>query len=166
MTALVDGFLSPLRVQKDVKPSSQIVKGLPGASFEVTQEISRIVFQVKKSDGGAPCDITFVLPCSMLAPLVGKSISPPTKVSADELSRMLMEHLQEMPVKVTVTLGSSWLSFAEVLDLHADDVLLLNKAIDVPVELKINERPVFWGHPAQCDGQYAVLINSSVQGKK
>ena len=71
-----------------------------------------------------------------------------------------------MPVKVTVTLGSSWLSFAEVLDLNADDVLLLNKALDAPIELKINERPVFWGHPAQCDDQYAVLINGNTQDKK
>ena len=158
MTALVEAFLPLLRPQKDMKPASQIVKGLPSAPFEVTQEISTIVFQVKKPDTEGTQDITFVLPCGILAPLVGKSIPTPPKSSADELSRLLMEHLQEMPVRITATLGSSWLHFAEALALNPDDVLLLDKAVGVPIELRINDRPAFWCHPAQCDGQYAVLI--------
>lgn len=161
MTALVEAFLPLLRVQKEMKPAEQIVQGLPGMPFDVTQEISTIVFQVKKPDAEAAQEITFVLPCHVLAPLVGKAIPAPPKLSADELSRLLLEHLQDMPVNITAVLGSSWLSFTEAIDLNPDDVLLLDKTVDVPVELRINDRPVFWGHPARCDGQYAVLVTAA-----
>jgi flagellar motor switch protein FliM len=165
MTALLEAFLSLLRSQKDMKAVGQIVKGMPAVPFEATQEISAIVFQAKKPDAQTVQEITFVLPCSVLAPLVGKTLTAPPKISAEELSRQIMEHLQEMPITVTAVLGSSWLNFAEALDLNPDDVLLLDKTIDVPVELKINNRPVFWGHAAQSDGQYAVLVTASDDGR-
>lgn len=166
MTALTQAFLSLLRAQKDLKPAAQIVKGLPGSPFEITQEISTIVFQTKKSNTPAAQEITFVLPCSLLAPLVDKSIPLPPKASPEELSRTIMEHLQEMPVSVTVVLGRGALSFTEAVDLNPDDVLLLDKTVDVPIELRIDDRPVFWGHPAQCEGQYAVLVTAAAGAAK
>jgi flagellar motor switch protein FliM len=166
MTALLEAFLPLLRAQKDMKPAAQVVKGWPAVPFETTQEISTIAFQAKKANADTAQEITFVLPCNMLAPLVGKPIPTPPKLSADELSRMLMEHLQEMPVNVTAVLGSSWLSFNEAVDLNPDDVLMLDKTVDVPIELRINDRPVFWGHPAQSEGQYAALLTAAAGAAK
>jgi flagellar motor switch protein FliM len=161
MTALVKAFLPLLGADKDMKPAAQFVKGLPGSPFEAAQEISTVVFQAKKANAETAKEITFVLPCSLLAPLAGKAIAAPPKGSADELPRLIMEHLQEMPVNVTAVLGRSALSFTEAVDLSPDDVLLLDKTVDVPIELRIDDRPVFWGHPAQCEGQYAVLVTAA-----
>jgi flagellar motor switch protein FliM len=166
MTALVEVFLPLLRAEKDVKPTGQIIKGLPGNPFEITQEISTLVFQAKKANAAAAQEITFVLPCSALAPLAGKTLAAPAKGSADETSRLIMEHLQEMPVNVTAVLGRSALSFSEAVDLSPDDVLLLDKTVDVPIELRIDGRPIFWGHPAQCEGQYAVLVTAAANTAK
>ena len=162
MMALVKAFLPLLGADKDMKPAAQIVKGLPGSPFEATQEISTVVFQARKANAEAAQELTFVLPCSALAPLAGKAIAVPPKASADELSRLIMEHLQEMPVNVTAVLGRSALSFTEAVELSPDDVLLLDKVVDVPIELRIDDRPVFWGHPAQSEGQYAVFVTGAV----
>jgi flagellar motor switch protein FliM len=166
MTALVLTFLPPLGADKDMKPAAQFVKGLPGSPFEATQEISTVVFQAKKANSEAAQELTFVLPCSALAPLAGKVIAAPPKVSGDELSRQIMEHLQEMPVNITAVLGRSALSFTEAVELSPDDVLLLDKTTDMPIELRIDDRPVFWGHPAQCEGQYAMLVTSAAKNAK
>ena len=166
MTALVKAFLPPLGIDKDMKPAAQIVKGLPGSPFEATQEISLVAFQAKKANAETAQEITFVLPCSLLAPLVGKTLAAPPKGSADELSRLIMEHLQEMPVNVTAVLGRSALSFTEAVELSPDDVLLLDNTVDVPIELRIDDRPVFWGHPVQNEGQYAVLVTAAAKNAK
>jgi flagellar motor switch protein FliM len=165
MSALVEAFLTLLQAEKDAK-TAQAVKGLPGNPFEVTQEVSTVVFQAKKTNAPAAQELTFVLPCSVLAPLAGKTSTAPAKTSADELSRLIMEHLQEMPVNVTAVLGRGALSFTEAVDLNPDDVLLLDKTVDVPIELRINDRPIFWGHPAQCEGQYAVLVTAATGAAK
>ncbi len=166
MTALVKAFLTLLGVDKDMKPAAQIVKGLPTSPFEAVQEISAVTFKAKKANAETAQEISFVLPCSLLAPLVGKIVAAAPKGSADELSRLIMEHLQEMPVSVTAVLGQSALSFTEAVELSPDDVLLLDKTVDVPVELRIDGRPVFWGHPAQCEGQYAVLVTGAAGSAK
>ena len=49
-----------------------------------------------------PPTITFVLPCSRLAALVGKTPAAAPRATPQELSQTLMEHLQQMPVTVTV----------------------------------------------------------------
>ncbi len=165
MTALVEALLPQLKGQKDMKPAP-VVRGLPASPFEATQEISTVAFQARKANAPAAQEVTFVLPCHLLAPLVGKTLPAPAKVSAEELSHQIMEHVQEMPVNVTAVLGHSALSFTEAVDLNPDDVLLLDKTVDVPIELRINDRPVFWGHPAQCEGQYAVLVTAAAGAAK
>ncbi len=94
----------------------------------------------------------------ILAPVVGKSLQPLPTIPPDELSRLLMEHVHQMPVSVTARLASTRLSFEEVLDLASGDVLLIDKPLDEPVELIINNQTVFRGRPAQSTGQYAVFI--------
>ena len=100
----------------------------------------------------------------MLAPLVGKEPAKTAPLSAEELSRTLTEHLHRMPVTVTTVLASTRLGIAELVDLHRDDVLLLDKTIEEPVELLLEGRVVFRGRPARSDGRYAVVLTPSADG--
>jgi flagellar motor switch protein FliM len=162
LTAVLEAFLAPLRAQHNLRPAGPLCEGQPNLQFELTEEVARIVFQVKSADPGEPCEIAFVLPCSRLAALAGKTATTtPAKVSPQELSHALMEHLQHVPVTVKATLASTTLTFQEILDLVPGDILLLDKPVDGPAELILNGRTVFRGRPVRSQGQYAVVVLES-----
>jgi flagellar motor switch protein FliM len=158
--ALVEAFLTVLKPHHELRPSGEVSRGSVDVAFEPTDPICRIVFQISQAEGddSAASEVTFVLAGPILAPVVGKSLQPLPTIPPDELSRLLMEHVHQMPVSVTARLASTRLSFEEVLDLASGDVLLIDKPLDEPVELIINNQTVFRGRPAQSTGQYAVFI--------
>lgn len=158
LTAVARAFLDPLGTHPNLEPAGNLGKGCPAVSYELTEEICRIVFQIQKADATETADVSLVLPCRVLAPSVGKSLSAEAKPPQEQLARLLMEHLQQMPVAVTVRLAATRLSFEEVLDLGPGDILLIEKPIEELVDVMIDGQTVFRGRPAQADGQYAVLV--------
>jgi flagellar motor switch protein FliN/FliY len=66
--------------------------------------------------------------------------------------------LQTAPVPVTVRLASTTLTFKEIMNLQADDVLLLDRRIDKPLELIVDGRTVYYGWPVKSGDKYAVTI--------
>lgn len=162
LTSVLEAFLTPLRTPHNLRPTGPVCQGQPNLQYELTEEIARVVFQVKSADLGASSDITFVLPCSRLAVLAGKAAAAvPAKATPQELSQALMEHLQHVPVTVRVTLAATVLTFQDILDLGPGDILLLDKPVDGSAELSLNGRTAFRGRPAQAQGQYAVVILES-----
>jgi flagellar motor switch protein FliM len=168
--AVVEGFLGPLRPQLGLKSDGQLSQGQPSIQFELTQEICKVVFQVKNTDGSTgpkscvPGEIAFLLPCSKLANLAEKAAPAAARVGPSELSRALMEHLQQMPVTVTARLATTNIRFQEMLDLGRDDIVMLDKPLAEPVELIIDGRPAFRGRVARADGRYAVFVTESEAG--
>jgi len=165
VTAVVDTFLASLQPYETLKSSDRLDKGLPVISFESTEEICRIAFQVKEADKSDATDITVVLSCSRLAALVGRTAPPAPRVTPQELSKTLMDHLQQMPVTVTARLATTTVGFQEALDLGPGDILLLDKPIHEMVELAIEGRTVFRGRPTRSGSQYAILIRESQTGR-
>jgi len=163
-TRMTESFLAPLRPSHNLHPEEEIANGQPSIQFELTEEICQITFEIREADLEESDHALFVLPCRMLAPLVGKEPPKTARVSAEELSRVLTEHVHRMPVTVTATLASTRLQFAEIVDLHPDDVLLFEKTIDKPVEILLDDRVVFRGRPARSDGHYAVVLTQSANG--
>jgi flagellar motor switch protein FliM len=157
-TAVLEAFLAPLRTPHNLKPVASLCQSQPSLPFELTDEVAQIVFQVKSGDQGKPGEMTLVLPCSRLAALAGKTATPTPKIAPQELSRALMEHLQEVPVTVRATLASTTVPFHEVLDLGPGDILLLDKPMDGLMELTFDGHTVFRGRPARSEGRYAVVI--------
>jgi flagellar motor switch protein FliM len=165
VTAVLDAFLAPLRASHNLRPAGLFGKGQPSLQFERSEEVARIVFAVKSAEPGEPAEIAFVLPCSRLAALAGKTATAaPPKVSPQELFRALLEHLQEVPVTLRATLASTTLTFQEVLDLGPGDILLLGKPVDGLAELTLNGRVAFRGRPARSQGRYTMVIAETVGG--
>jgi flagellar motor switch protein FliM len=160
-SAMLEAFVSPLSARQELHPEEHVVRGQPSIQFDLTEEICQITFEIKDVNLDQFDQARFVLPGRVLAPLVGKKTQKDTPVSGEELSRMLMEHVYRMPVTVTATLCSTILGFAEIVDLRPDDVLLLGRTVDEPIELVIDERVVFRGRPARSDGHYAVFLTDS-----
>ena len=158
LTAVARTFLDPLGTNPSLEPTGHLGKGCPAVSYEPTEEICQIVFQIQKADAAETAEVSFVLPCRVLAPSVGKALSAEAKPPQEQLARLLMEHVQQMSVAVTVRLAATRLSFEEVLDLSPDDVLLIDKPMEEPVDVMIEGQTVFRGRPAQSNGQYAVFV--------
>lgn len=162
VAAAMDAFLSPLRAHQELHPGDRLLRDDPQVQFEPAQEICAIVFAVTGRESEEKDEVLFLLPCSLLAPLVGKGRQAAPQISPDELSRTLMEHVQQMPVTVTARLARTMLHFAELLELGRDDILLLDKSLDETIELLVDSRVVFRGRAARSGGQRAVVITQSM----
>lgn len=157
LTAVTQTFLAALSKPQRLHPAGELFRGTPTAPWEPTTELCRVVFQVREADADA-AEMQLVLPCETLAPLVGKPLAPQSHPPQEQLARLLMEHVYDVPVAVTARLATTWLSFQDVLDLTTNDILLVEKPIEEPVDLIIGNRVVFRGRPAQSAGQYAVFV--------
>jgi len=170
------------------EPATNIVRGeLPfelseGPRFAGTgeaQELCKITFSVGKTGSDSRSEAVLVISCSELAPIVGETFQPPSAqgprlisprsgaggLSAENVSKAIMEHLYQMPVSITAQLASTALAFEELVGLAPCDILLLDRAIDEPMELIVDGRTIFRGRPARLSGQYAVVITEAVGDK-
>ena len=158
LTAVVETFLRPLNVNQNLQAGVNLSKGCPAIPYERTEEICRIVFQIQQAEAKETAEVSFVLPCSLLAPVVGKPLRAEVQPSQEQLAHLLMEHVQQMPVTVTARLAATRLSFEEVLDLSVDDILLIDKPLKEPMDVIVDGRVVFRGRPARSNGQYAIFV--------
>lgn len=156
--AIGRAFLDPLRTYLDFAVGKELTNGCPDLGLDPTGEMCRITFQIKPNESNDISEVSFVFPCRTLAPLVGKNLNSEPKPSPEELAQILMRHVQEIPVTLRAQLATTRLSFSEVLNLAPDDILLLDKFIDEPVDVKVNTEVVFRGRPAQSGGRYAVFV--------
>lgn len=68
----------------------------------------------------------------------------------------------DVPVGVTVQLGSCQLSMREVLQLNAGSVVQLDKLADAPVEVLVNEKLVARGEVVVVDNRFGIKITEMV----
>lgn len=158
LKASTQAVLSSLGEGEPLEVADNLLRGCPTLPYESTDEICHMVFQVQEAESQEQAEVSVVVPCKVLAPTVGKALSAGTPPSKDQLARLLMEHVQQMPVTVTARLAAIRLSFEEVLDLGPNDVLLIDKPVEEPLDVIVDGRTVFRGRPAQSNGQYAVFV--------
>lgn len=162
-SALVEAF-SGSHTACDFHPAGTIVREQWPLELNGTEELCKISFDVKKADSQDISGAYFLILCRKLEPVVGKAAQAAGEFSAGEISRAVLNHLQEMPVTVTAQLASATLTFEEIMNLQVDDILLLDKKVDQPVELLADGRRVCHGWPAKSAGKYAVTITATAFG--
>jgi len=156
-SALVEAFSAAYAVA-DMHPAVDIVHGQWPLEMSSIEEFCKISFTVKKTGSEGSPGAYFLMVSEKLEPAVGKSTCSSDRFSANDISRAILNHLQMVPVPVTVRLASTTLTFEEIMNLQADDVLLLDRKVDEPVELIVDGRTVYYGWPVKSDGKYAVAI--------
>jgi flagellar motor switch protein FliM len=159
-SALVEVFSGP-RTTCDFHPATSIVRGQWPLELQGTEELCKISFDVKKADSEDSSAAYLLIACSKLEPLLGKNTQAAGELSADDISKAVLGHLQHMPVTVTAQLASTMVSFEEIMNLQADDILLLDKRVNEPVELIADGRTICRGWPAKSAGKYAVTITAT-----
>jgi flagellar motor switch protein FliM len=156
-SALVEGF-SHSGAGAGLHLAGSIVRGLWPLPAAGTEELSKISISVKRTGSQDASKAYFLITCEMLKSVIGLGAKTSAQFSANDVSRAILSHLQTMPVTVTAQLASTTLTFGEVMNLQVDDILLLDKKVDEPAELIIDDRTVYCGWPAKSAGKYALTI--------
>jgi flagellar motor switch protein FliN/FliY len=76
-----------------------------------------------------------------------------------------LELLLDIPVKLSVELGSVQMSMQEVLQLGPGSVVQLDKTADAPVELFVNQKLVARGEVVMMDERFGIKITEITGGK-
>ena len=68
------------------------------------------------------------------------------------------ELLKDIPLEISVEIGSTKLPLEEILRLHANSVVELDRFVDEPVDIKINGKLIAKGRLYQVEDNYGVEI--------
>jgi len=160
VSALVEVF-PDLDKSFDFHSEKSIVKGRWPLEADGTEELCKISFDVKKAGTEKGSEAYFLIFCRELEPVAGKTAKDSASLSEQDISKAILEHLYKVPVLVTGQLASIMLTFEEIMNLQADDILLLDKKVDQPTELIVDGRTFCYGHPVKSAGKYAVTITDT-----
>ncbi len=145
----------------DLQPARNIESGQCPLKLQDTEELCRISLNIKKSGTENNTTAYFLIPCGKLEPALGKKTETKSEPTPEDISKMIFGHLEKTSVNVTVQLACVELSFEEMMDLQVNDIVLLDKKIDEPIELIVEGRKVCYGWPAQSAGMYAITISET-----
>jgi flagellar motor switch protein FliN/FliY len=77
-----------------------------------------------------------------------------------------LDILLDVPVQLTVQLGSCQLSMRDVLQLNVGSVVQLDKAADAPVDLQVNEKLVARGEVVVVENRFGLKITELLVAKE
>ncbi|MHC4113293.1 MAG: FliM/FliN family flagellar motor switch protein [Planctomycetota bacterium] len=158
-SAILEAFSSPCE-NCNFQPDTNIVKKPLPLELQGTEALCKITFQVKKADQENGSEAHVLMLCDKMEPMLGKTVKAVGKTSPEDISKAILDRMQQMTVSVTAQLASTVLTFEEIMNLRPNDILLLDKRIDEPIDLIVDDRAVCHGWPAKSAGQYAVVITA------
>lgn len=156
-SALVE-VISESHSSFNFQPANSIVRAELPFELQGAEEFCKFTFNVEQIDTKKVSQAHLLIPCSELEPVAGRVKNAADGFSSEDISKAILGRFQEMPVFITAQLASAKLTFEELIGLQVDDVLLLDKKIDEPVELVVKGQTFFRGWPAKSGGKYAVTI--------
>jgi len=145
-------------------PIGGIVRSKVPLEFQSTDELCKITVSITEVDSKKTSQAQLCIFCDKLKSIVSTSSQTDEQFSAEDLSRALRNHLNQMPLSVTARLASVELSFEDVMGLEVNDILLLNKGGDEHIEVIVEDRRLFSGMCAKSAGRYAVVITERIGG--
>ncbi len=142
----------------DFQPAESIVRGQLPFVLDGTEELCKITFGIEKKGSENSFEAQLLILCDKLEPAAGKTTQTTEGLSSEDISKVILGQLYQMSVSITAQLASTVLTFEEIMSLQVDDILLLDKRIDEPIELIVEDQIVLHGRPAKSAGKYAVVI--------
>lgn len=155
LSALIEAFSQNIW---DFQPAKNIIRGLFPFELKGTEEICKITLDVKRKKQESGSEACILLLCSKLESVVGKAAETVGGFSAEDISKAILGHMQQIPICITAQLASTVLTLEEIMNLEVGDILLLDKKVNESIELVVSGRTAFRGRPAKSTGKHAVLI--------
>jgi flagellar motor switch/type III secretory pathway protein FliN len=135
LSALIEAFT---RDRLDFQPDRNIFRKLFPLELKSSEELCKISFDIKKADQEKSDEAYILILSSKLVPVVGQSEQILSGFSADDISKAILAHIQQMPVFLTAQMDSLVLTLKEVMSLEVGDILLLDKKVNEPLEVVIS----------------------------
>jgi len=66
--------------------------------------------------------------------------------------------LMQVPLRLTVAIGSCTMPVAEILKLGAGSIVELDRSVNVPVDLLVNEKPIARGEIVAVEESFGLRI--------
>ena len=139
-------------------PDAAVVRNQLPLDLHGAEELCKITFNIKKEDGEDNCELYLLILSDSLEPAVTKAAQTAPKPSQKDIANAMQEHIYQMPVSLFAHLGSAMLTFEETISLQINDILLLDKKVDDPIEIVAEGQTLLKGRPAKSAGNYAVVI--------
>jgi flagellar motor switch protein FliN len=76
-----------------------------------------------------------------------------------------LDALLDVPIKLSVELGSCYMSMKELLQLNVGSVVQLDKIADAPVDLYVNQKLVARGEVVVVEDRFGIKVTEII-GKK
>lgn len=156
-SSIVNAF-SDAYVDFNFQPAKSIVKKQLPLELHGTEALCKITLKIKQVDSDNSSEAYILILCDKLEPALGKTSQADSKFSAEDISKVITDRLEQTSVSITAQLASTVFTFEEIMGLRPSDILLLDKKVDEPVELIIQGQTFFRGRPAKSAGRYAVVI--------
>lgn len=149
----------------DFRPVDSFVKGELPLKLSGSEVLCKIAFNVKGADSENASDAYLLILCSELDFVAGKteSIGGPNALSPEEVPKAILQHIEQINVNVTAQLSETQLTFDQILNLQVNDILVLGRRVNEPIELKVDGRRVYRSWPAKSAGQYAVVFKEDLK---
>jgi flagellar motor switch protein FliM len=160
-SAAVKAF-SDAYTEIELTPVDEITKKLP-MELDSIQDICKINLSVKKSNVEKPAEAYFLVLSDKLASIAGQSKTE--TVSPQNVSKALLNHIQTIPVSITVRFAGVNLNLEDLMSLQADDTIMLDKKINEQADVIFNDKVIFRARPAKSGDNYAVVITESYSKK-
>jgi len=155
LSALIEAFSKNIW---DFQLAKNIVRGLFPFELKGTEELCKITLDVKKKNQESGSEAYILVLCSKLESVVGKAVETDGGFSAEDISKAILGHMQQIPVCITAQLASTVLTLEEIMSLEVGDILLLDRKVNESIELIVSGRTAFRGRPAKSVGKHAVVI--------
>jgi len=138
-----------------------IVSGQFPLEIENTKELCKITFDTKRADAENADKAFLVMLCDKLEPVTKIINHAAATLSPEDTSKAIIAHLQKMTLSVTARLGSATITFSDMMNLGANDILILDTRAGHPIDLLVEELQFLKGLPAKSAGKYAVAITDN-----
>ena len=158
LSSVLVNVLSNANNKIETSPSDNLVSGQFPLNIKGTEEVCRISFSIKNSDTKVQTEASFIIPCTRLEIVTGSNKQLHSESSGRDYSQLILSHLESTNVCLMAQIACSQLSFEEMMNLQVNDVIMLDKKIDEPIELIIDGRAFGYGWPAKSEGHYAIKI--------
>ena len=162
-SCIIKGF-SKSYDNHDFQLADVFIRAQKPVELQDIEQLCKITFSTNKTDSEDSYKAYFLILCDKLLPAIGENTQDQI-LSKEDISNAMLSHVHHIPVSVTANLGSTVLTFEEIINLNAGDILLLDKKIDEPIELIAENQIFFYGRPAKSAGKYAVIITEIAYDK-
>ncbi len=158
VAAVLVGAFFKSYIGRTLQPTGGIVRSKVPIVLQNIDELCKITINLKEVESKKSSEAHLCIFCEKLKSIVSTSTQADEDVSANDISNAMLKNLHQMSLSVTAQLASVELTFRDVMGLEVNDILMLNKGADEPIEVIVEDRPLFHGRVAKSAGRYAVVI--------